>query len=690
LKEEKFKSALSTALNISPNNYQIWTFQHKELLTAIGNERPWDQNKLVNKLNSINFIDGYVSLLLGHKKTSEYILLKAYPQPCIKDELICRLDLQDDLIDLTEYVFNYLMIDDGLIVILAPIQLVIVEGNTLKLNLPDESRAIKTRKTRRRYCQGITCEVIQDGFNTHGTLIDFTPSAFGIKLTGHENMKRFDEKIPALINLYQNSTKLFSGSCRCIRNGIKSHEGKVVFEPISTQMALFPKRKIRNPRQHITPSFAIIYKHPFFQKNIERDILEISTSGFSVRDNMEEETLLPGMIIPNMSIIYAGILKMDCSVQVVYHQQDRENNIAQCGLAIMDMDVQSYSRFNHILGVHLDNNASVSTEVDMESLWEFFFDTGFIYGEKYQHLQPYRSTFKETYRKLYQDNPDIAQHFIYKKNGRIYGHMSMVHAYNPSWVIHHFAARPMEGKIAGLIVFRQLMHYVNGFYRFSSGGMDYVIAYYRPENEIMTKIFGGVVDYLGNRKESSLDLFSYTHFPKESFKQQLPHNWVLRECTPDDFVKLTNFYENHSGGLLPDALDLNSSMKPLKESFLKTGFRRNCKTFCLCHKEEQVAFFILDQSDLGLNLSDLLNGIKIIIVNDEVLKWDIILAATNKLSFYYKEGYIPLLIYPSDYLSRQGLSANKNYQLWILKISPTSDRYHEYMKRKFRIRYRTE
>jgi hypothetical protein len=469
-----------------------------------------------------------------------------------------------------------------------------------------------------------------------------------------------------------------------------SPDGRVVFTPLNKQMALFPKRKIRNPRQQIAPSFAIRFMHPFFNRTVERDIFEISTSGFSIQDNTEEETLIPGMIIPHATIVYTGILKMECSVQVVYRREDPESDMVQCGLAITDMDIQSYSRFNHILGAYLDGNARVSTYIDMDALWEFFFDTGFIYSEKYQHLQPHREIFKETYRKLYQDNQDIARHFVYEKNGKIYGHMSMVHAYNPSWLMHHFAARPMEGKIAGLKILRQITHYINGFYRFSSGGMDYIMAYYRPENEIMNTIFGGFADHLGNPKGSSLDLFSYLFFHKDSFNQALPSDWILRECIPSDFDKLTDFYEEHSGGLLLDALNLDSSMKPLKESFIKAGFKRNCQTFCLCYKEEQVALFILDQSDLGLNLSDLLNSIKIIIINEAKLKWDILTSAINKISSFYEEEDIALLIYPSDYLNKQDISVNKNYHLWILKISSTSDQYHEYMKRKFRIKYRTE
>lgn len=690
MKEETFKLADIPVRNISPHDSQLWTFQHKELLSATGNEQSWDQKKLVNKLNHINFIDGYILVLLRDRATDEYFLIKAYPQPCIKDELLCLLDSQNNFLDPNKYSFDYLMIDNGLIAILASIQLVIIEGNSLKLKLPDKSRVIATRKTRRYYCHDIKCEIIQDGFNTHGTFIDFTPSAIGIKLIGHENIKEFDEKKPALINLYQNSTKLFSGSCRCIRNGINSYDGKIVFEPISTQMALFPKRKMRNPRQHIAPSFSISFKHPLTQKNVKRDILEISSSGFSVRDNMEEETLLPGMIIPNMSVVYASIIRMDCSAQVLYRKVTQENKMVQCGLAILDMAIKPYSYLNHILGVHLDGSARVSTEVDIDALWEFFFDTGFIYGEKYEHLQCYRETFKETYRKLYQDNPDIARHFIYEENGKIYGHMSMVHAYNPSWVIHHFAARPMESKIAGLMILRQITHYINGFYRFASGGMDYVIAYYQPENEAMDAIFGGFVEYLRNRQGSSLDLFSYTIFQNGPLKHDLPSNWMLHECTPDDLKILKDFYKNSSGGLMLNALGLDIPMKPLRESFAKAGFIRNCQTFCLYLEDKLAAFFIVNKSDFGLNLSDLLNGITILIVNDKRLKWDIILAAINRLSFYYKEGHIPLLVFPSNYLAGQGIRTDKNYQLFILKNDPYVENYTEYMARKFRMKYRAK
>jgi hypothetical protein len=422
---------------------------------------------------------------------------------------------------------------------------------------------------------------------------------------------------------------------------------------------------------------------------VERDILEISTSGFSLQDSVEEETLLPGMIIPSMTIVYTGIVKMNCSAQVIYREEDKENKMVKCGLANTDMDVQSYSHLNHILGVYLDGYARVSTEVDMDALWEFFFDTGFIYGEKYQHLQQYRNTFKETYRKLYQESPDIARHFVYERNGKIYAHVAMVHAYDPSWVIHHFSARPMESKIPGFLILRQISHYLNGFYRFPSGGMEYVMTYFRPENKIVDRIYGGFARHLNNPQGSSMDLFSYMLFHKSFSRQELPKDWLLRRCLSDDFKALKHFYDNRSGGLLINSLGLDKPSESLQSSFTKAGFKRSYQTFCLCHNDKQMAFFIINKTDLALNLSDLINGIKTIVINSFGLTKEILFSAISQMSEGYDADKVPLLIYPGEYLSSFGIPAGKSYELWILKTDPFLEQYTDYMGSRFRTRYRT-
>jgi hypothetical protein len=683
MKEEDYKAENTNEQNSSLPASSPDIFQHLDLLAAIDNNRTWGLKKLVNKLNYINFNDGYIFFVVNIRETGTRIFVKAYPQPCVKDELTCRITT---VIDLTTDKLDYLFIDDGVMTILAPVELMSSQEDTVKVKLPEKSHINTKRKTKRFFCDDITCKVVQGDFNARAELIDYSPGGLGIHLTENGDLKGFNKNKSALINLTRNGLKLFSGLCRCSRNGIDSQNSKVVFAPLNGQVSLFPKREMRNIRQHIAPSLTANFIHPIFNGYIERDIFDISPAGFSIRDKIDEETLLPGMIISNVFIVYAGIVKMKCSVQVVYRQEDQEDNMVKCGLAIADMDLQSFTQLNHILGVYNDCNARISSEIDMDSLWEFFFDTGFIYGEKYEYIQSHRDVFKETYRKLYQDNPDIARHIVYKKNGKIYGHIAMVHAYEPSWLIHHFAARRMSHRLPGIAVLKQITQYISSYNRLPSAGMDHVMTYYQPNNDIIDRIFGNFTRDLKDHQGSSLDVFSYLLYKKSTTPNELPAGWKLRECSIADLVKLREFYEFSSGGLLLSALGLEIPSSSIKKSFARAGFKRDYSTYCLCHEGKQTAFFVANQSDIKLNLSDLINGIKIIVVEPDHLSWEILSTAVNNLADLYTEKNIPLLIYPSVYLTSIGMPEEKQYALWILQLRRSSDDYLAYMNKLMKLK----
>lgn len=681
MKEENFDLANSFAQNASPHCSSPWPFQHLDLLDEEDSDRSIDQKKLINKLNYINFNDGYVFFLLKHKGTGEQTLIKAYPEPCVKKELLSRLDSSVTLVDLNNYIFTHLVIDEGLTNILAPVQLISIEGGNIKVGLPELSRVKTVRKIKRFLCDNITCKIVQGDFSVPGQLVDFSPGGLGIILSGNKSMNGFDENKSALLNINQNGTKLYSGMCHCIRNGASSPGSRVVFAPLPKQVALFPKREMRNNRQHIAPSFSVSFKHPFFNGHIERDVFDISPAGFSIKDKMEEELLLPGMILTDINIVYADIVKMKCSAQVVYRHEEPENNMVKCGFAIADMNLESFTSLNHILGVSNDGYARVSSEVEMDTLWEFFFDTGFIYGEKYEDIQSYRNTFKEIYRKLYQENHDIARHFVYKKNGKMYGHIAMIHAYQPSWLIHHFAARRMSHRLPGVTVLKQITQYISSYNRLPSAGMDHVMTYYQPNNKVIDRIFGDFTRYLKDLRGSSLDLFSYMLFQKEYSARTLPEGWVVRESTLRDLVKLKDYYESASGGLLLSALGLDLPSDSIKKSFADAGFKREYRTYCLCHEDRQMAFFVVNQSDIKLNLSDLINGITIVVVEPDILSWAILTIVVNSLATNYSEKNIPLLIFPLNYLQLQNMSEEKQYALWILNLKHSSDDYLAYMNR---------
>ena len=670
-----------------------WLFKHRDLTNKLESANPVDKNKLVNKLNYIHFIRNYLFVCFIHPKYEERILIKAYPEPCLGDEVTCRWIRGDaSNLNLENYQFQQLIIADGQSIILVPGIIKKMDSLGLTIQLPDTSYDLCQRKADRFICRDIEAEIIQNGVLIKGILVDFSPLAFCVRILPESPSPFiwFNVEVPTIVHLRNKKEILFAGLCRCIRqmNDIMGRD--IVFAPLENTITRFKKSKVRSPRRQMVPLPAITFTHPFFERKIKREICNISNSGFSVYEDIKEGVLMPGMIIPELKIKYAGAFEMKCKAQVIYRRYKNEEDKVRIGLSILDMNIKEFTRLTQIVDQTTDPHNNISSKVDMDALWEFFFDTGFIYPKKYNSIHFYRNDFKGTYKKLYQENPEIARHFTYEKNGEIYGHIAMFRAYERAWMIHHFAAKPMGNKLPGFMVLKQIIHYLNGVYRLPSAKMDCVITYFRPENKIIDRIFGGFARYLNNPQGSSLDLFSYLVVPKELTNSELPGNWSLRECTTMDLWKLGLFYKYQSGGLLMDVLGLGEENpnNSLETIFNRQGFVRKLKAYSLIRNDDPAAFLIANQSDLGFNLSELLNGIKIIVTDPEFLPWDILTTAISQLSDSYGTDKIPLLIYPTDYAERQNIPVEKQYQLWILNLPHYGPEYLEYMERNFRMRFR--
>jgi hypothetical protein len=684
---------LSPIWGFSGREHQLppWLFQHRPLVQALEDSNTIDKEELRNTFNHLHFMDGYALVHLNHPKFDESILVRAYPEPCLGEKLTCRWSEEyPSELDLESYRFMHLIIDDGQSMIVVPGVLEKMDKQTITVFLPDRSYATGQRSTRRYISGAIDVELIQGGFIAKGELVDFNSNGFRTKVSpeSSSSFHWFNPDAPATVALRQNNKVLFSGMCRCIRQKEGHQIREIVFTPTQRTIKLFKKRLTRNPRQRLTPSPTIIFNHPFLNKQIQRDVRDISTSGISLYEEQDVSVMMPGMVIPELTIDFAGALEMKCTAEVIYCSEDKDNDI-RCGLSILDMDIDTYTHLTHLLSRTLEPHTFISNQVDMEALWEFFFDSGFIYPTKYRLIESHREDFKETYRKLYQENPEIARHFTYQKNGRIYGHISMVRSYDRAWMIHHHAAKSVDNKKSGFIVLKQIMYYLNDLYRLPSAKMDYVMCYFRPENRFPNIVFGGFARYLKNSRGCSMDLFSYLPYTSLSVGAPLPKEWSIEEYSSMDLWGLSRFYSYCSGGLLLNAMGLDQegcSDEHLEELYSRLGFVRKWKAYSLKHRGELQAVLIVDQSDLGMNLSELLNGIKVLVLNPEDLPWNVLSVAIAQLMGVYHKDRVPVMFYPAEYVKKQRIPHEKYYQLWILNVQH-ANQYIEYMQKQFRLRY---
>jgi len=218
-------------------------FRNDDLLVMTGSEKKIPRSKLINKINHLNFVDRPLSIIFFDQQCNQNIVLDACPQPCLGKDLTCHLVLDGAEEALADYQANFLMIDYGLDIIIAPVKTTRLQGNSLTVGLPEESFVKTKRSTRRHRGCNAACEVILNGKKYAGRLVDFTPNAFSIQLSDSADKLEFispDEIVG--IDLYQNSVRVYSGTCRCIRDGMNLREGRLVCAPVNEEARVFPKR----------------------------------------------------------------------------------------------------------------------------------------------------------------------------------------------------------------------------------------------------------------------------------------------------------------------------------------------------------------------------------------------------------------------------------------------------------------
>ena len=648
-------------------------FYNSELEAQISEESSVSRKHLINILNYINFQDGTILLTFKHSKYDKVISFDVRPMRIIENSLDCEwLETAPPVLNLASYQFQYLLISDGLKLILARPEMRSASEDEISFILPETCYEVGFRKIRRHPCEMVSAELTQNGVMLGGTLKDFNVISFRVDVSAQsrQSLQWVNSKFPLNVMLRNQDDILYSGYCRIIRQSF-SAKGNFVLEPLNNQGQRFMPREYRTMRQKISPSPSIIFRHPFTGRTITLKVEDLSSSGFSVEENEDSSVLLVGMIVPELEIVFADSFKIRCKTQVLYRNAFKDRmgkDCVKCGFVILVMVISDHTRLSAVLYQARDERSYLCNRVDMDSLWSFLFETGFIYPEKYASILGNKEKFKQNFEKLYLQDSDIARHLVYQEKGQIYGHMSMLRVYENSWLIHHHAARKSDHLGAGVEVLRQIGHYVNDFYSKYSDHMNFVICYFRTENKFPNRVFGGFERYAKDPKVCSVDSFAYLIHQKYHMEKGLPDSWTLTEPETEDFFELKSFYEHESGGLMLDALDLEpgTGSNDLDKEYLRLGLKRKRHLFSLKKKGSIKAVFMVNVSDIGLNLSDLTNCIHALVIDSDDLPKEIFYSCLPLLYKYYEQEDIPVLLYPLKYAADRSIPYDKVYNLWVL------------------------
>jgi hypothetical protein len=650
------------------------------------------KKNLINKLNYVHFNDGTILVKLKHKKYDSELTLEAKPQPCIKDVLECRwVPIQGLDQKLSSYAFSHVLLSDGLQLIQLEAKVLTVDSKAITLELPEFCYELSYRKVKRHTCTDIEVEFLQNGAVFYGTLLDFTPLAFRVRIDAipPQTFQWINPKLNVNLILKQNQQVVYSGATKIVRqeSGIKNR--LFVLQPTENQIQRFMARTFRSPRYSLIPSPTVSFMHPLTHKVIYLSVNNVSGSGISVEEHFDQSLLIPGMIIDGLMIEIGNKPNIKTKAQVIYRKElSNEKGIVakvQSGLSFLDMTMQDQINISSILHNVNNEKSYVCNRLDLEALWKFFFDTGFIYPQKYLALNTYKEKFKETYGKLYRKDQNIVRYFIHQDKGVISGHFSMIRFYEKSWIIQHHAGNS-SNRFAGLEVLKQVGQYSNDFRCLYSTHMDFLMGYFTANNRFPEKIWGQFARELGDPKKSSLDTFAYFHMSKNFKQEAINHPYLISKTTQDDLLELASFYEHISGGLTLDAIDMTPNDLPqngihtIDDEYKKYGLVRKRHMLSIKKHGSLKAVLSIVISDYGLNLSNLTNCIHVFILDQEDTAVPVLYSTLYRLLKLFESDKIPILIFPYEYAENNKLYYEKLYRLWTINTQ-FGDEYLSYVKK---------
>jgi hypothetical protein len=655
-------------------------------------EEKANRQHLINILNYVHFQAGTILVNFRHPKYDKIISLRARPQPCLGKRLDCLwIEPTAPQRQLSSYVFLNFLLTDGLELILVQASVTGINQKEISFDLPDTYYQLSHRKIRRHACNDIQVDLMQNGATFSGFLQNFSAAAFCVEVAAVPPFAFCWVNTEATVYIiFKNKYEiLYSGDCKIIRQSRGQHRRIFVLEPVNTPIYRFKPKEFPSQRQRLSPSPDMVFTHPLTHKTTRLVVEDLSGSGFAVEEDPTNSVLLPGLIIPELYLEFARDFKIKCKAQIlsrtarkrrVNEVEDRTSHAVRCGITFLDMDIQDQVRLSALLHKEANKKFYVCNGVDLDALWKFFFETGFIYPKKYGLLHPDKEKFKATYERLYTQNPRIARHFVYQDKGTIEAHLSILRFYENTWLIHHHAASRSRSSKAGLVVLTQVEHYINAFHRLYSTHMNFIGCYFRPDNKFPNRVFGNCARAINAPKTCSIDSFAYFCVSRTYGQPDVLEAAGLTTTQPDDLLELESFYECESGGLMLHALDLEPSTiesDTLSNEYRQIGFKRERHLFSLKQDDALKAVIVVNVSDTGLNLSNLTNCIHVIVL-DADLPVETIHRSLALLSKYYEQEEIPVLLYPVSYTQHQSVPYEKIYTLWILDTQYT-DQYFQYM-----------
>ena len=250
----------------------------------------------------------------------------------------------------------------------------------------------------------------------------------------------------------------------------------------------------------------------------------------------------------------------------------------------------------------------LARNVTFDDIWTLFLDSGFLYPEKIEKLQPVMPELQATVRALLNANGHLLATAVVRDEHRLEAQLSMLRSYEQTWMVHHLAALPLTSRDANASAQVTLALTYYGQLR---SDIQWAKMFFRPNNPWPSRVFGGFFNLIKDKPTCDYRVFHYLTAPTNGPTPQLSNQVEVRSAKEEELSLVADWFTSRGRTVESMANDFEKSklnLPKLSKDYTRAGLGRNRECIVAQRDGRITGFALVEVSSIGLNFSELTNA----------------------------------------------------------------------------------
>jgi len=461
---------------------------------------------------------------------------------------------------------------------------------------------------------------------TTSRLVDFSPTTISLLLDRSQGLA-LPGDIVTKVAIFSSEQRIFESEGSVNRIEMKYHlckhddEYLIVIKLGNKTVVDFSNNRRRSDRTILVneKSAFVQFYHPFLDQTLLTcPIADLSNSGLSIVLANDIQPMPKGLVVDEGSVQLPLKQRLTISFEVTsvqditVEEEYGDGYIQRIGLQLLNVNSAVLKELTNFVQQVNSEYLIDANDEDYYRLWELYFETCFIYGNKRRQIQNFANKAFKTDRILLKSNTPLLKKILYKQDGEIKGHVTAIKIFDHTLIIQHLNARKANGGSAAQSVIRGMTTYFLDYSANQRISNRYVCAYYRPNNLYPSLVFGETADIINDTSMCWTRTYDFCLPSNKAAKKT--GEVICQEASQADLKNLeTLLIDNNEHALMRvEGLYRESLVEMnISKEFEKIGLYRYRKVFVARDNASgSSGYAVCTFTSPGVNFSELTNSVK--------------------------------------------------------------------------------